>query len=777
MIRAVLGVFWSHWRRNRVQLATLVLGIALATALWTGVQAINAEARAGLEAAARSAIAAEMPRLERRDGGEITVEDFVALRRAGVLVAPVLSGPFQPRPGTTLTLTGIDPLTAPAGLWPQADATADPAAASRIFLPPDVAAGPGQANHPAVPEGQAIADIGIAQRELGRDGFDALILTPPQPLGAPDPQAVLPGLVQVAAAADTDPADLTQSFRLNLTAFGALCFIVGLFIVRATVGLAMAQRRRTVGVLRALGVPLRLVGALMLAELALIAACAGLLGVVLGYLLATALMPGVSLTLDGIYGARIGSAVALRPVWWLGGLAIAVLGTLASAAGPLLRTARGPVIAAPARARPGWLPVAAGLALLALSAALAVLGGSLTAGFAAMAALLLGAAALTPSGLSLLLRAAAPLARGPVAQWTLAETRAQIPQMSLAMTALLMALSANIGVGTMVDSFRRSFSDFIDQRLAAELYVATPDGGAALSALLGDDARPLPITWADAEIAGQPSEIYAVVDDPTYREDWPLLTGAPDAWDRLYAGRATIINEQLHYRSGLGPGDMVTLPDGPAEIVGIIADYGNPLGKLLVSQPRLDRIAPGAVPARIAIRTDRPQALRDDLIAGGIPADRIALQAELKSVSLRIFERTFAVTAALNTLTLAVAGFAVLTSLLTIADSRLPRLAPLWSMGLDRRHLARLELVRVTLSAALTAMLALPVGLALCWLLLTVVNVEAFGWRLPFRADPGAWLLLMGLGCLAAVLAALWPAWRLSRISPRALSEVQSLDQ
>lgn len=750
MIRALLGVFWSHWRRNMVQLATLVMGIALATALWTGVQAINAEARAGLEAAARTANAAELPRLERRDGADMTMQDVVTLRRAGVLVSPILSGAFQPRPGVTLTLTGIDPLTAPEGVWPQQDFTASPDTAARIFLPEAVQAGPDQANHPAVPDGQAIADIGVAQQALGRDGFDALILTPPQPLGAPDPLSVLPGLVRVDATTDADPAELTRSFRLNLTAFGGLCFVVGLFIVRATVGLAMAQRRRTVAVLRALGVPMRLLGALM---------------------------PGVSLTLDGIYGAGIGASVRLRPVWWLGGLAIAILGTLASAAGPLIRTARRPVMSRAPELKLR-LPVTLGLGLLLLSALLAFYGGSLVAGFAAMAALLLGAAALMPPCLSLLLRAAAPLAYGPVAQWTLAETRAQIPQMALAMTALLMALSANIGVGTMVDSFRRSFTDFIDQRLAAELYVATPDGGAELRRILAPmDARALPLQWADAQVAGQRSEIYGVVDDPTYRRGWALLSGLPDAWDRLHQDGAAIINEQLRYRAGLAPGQTIALPDGPAEIAGVISDYGNPFGKVLVSETRLNRIAPAALPSRFAIRSDDPERLRARLIAAGIPADRIGMQAELKAASLRIFERTFAVTAALNTLTLGVAGFAVLTSLLTIADSRLPRLAPLWAMGLDRRALAGLELARVAITAALTALLALPVGLALCWLLLSVVNVEAFGWRLPFRADPAAWLVLMALGCAAAVLAALWPAWRLAKLSPRALTEVQTLDQ
>lgn len=775
MTGAILQALWSHWRRNPLQLMTLLVGIALATGLWSGVQAINAEARAGFDAANQAVRLTDFDRLVRADGASLSTADFVALRRAGVLVSPMVRGQVI-LAGRRVELIGIDPLTAPAGLWP-VDLMTMPAPGAATVFAGGAVQGDGVVATPALPEGFAVADIAEARRMLGRDGDDALILTPPQPLGAPDPLAVIPGLVRLAPSAPADPAALTESFRLNLSAFGALCFVVGLFIVRGTIGLAMAQRARMIAVLRALGAPLGRVAVLMAAELALLAALAGGLGVLLGYLVAAVLMPGVSATLTGIYGAQIGSGVQLRPVWWLGGLALALGGTLVTAAGPLIAAARAPVLRGAAPGRRG-IAAAAGVALLAVAAGLIVAGGGgLIAQFAAIAALLMGAAAVMPALLRLALAALGRGEMAPLRGWAIAETRDQVPQMSLAMTALLMALAANIGVGTMVGSFRQSFAGFLDQRLAAELYVATPDGGTALAAALPGDARALPIESTDATVAGLPAEIYGVIDDPTYRQDWRLLAAAGGAWDAVHAGRGAVVNEQMTHRAGVGPGDVITLPDGPAEIVGVVVDYGNPLAQVIVSDARFRAMAPGVRPVRHAIRTDRPDALRDLLIAGGIPPAAIQTQAEVKAVSMRIFERTFAVTAALNALTLGVAGFAVLTALLTIADQRLRRLAPLWAMGVARRHLAVLELARVTLLAAMTAALALPVGLALGWILLARVNVAAFGWRLPFHADLGAWAALMVLGVAAAAAAALWPAWRLARSSPRRLVEVFSNDQ
>jgi putative ABC transport system permease protein len=103
---------------------------------------------------------------------------------------------------------------------------------------------------------------------------------------------------------------------------------------------------------------------------------------------------------------------------------------------------------------------------------------------------------------------------------------------------------------------------------------------------------------------------------------------------------------------------------------------------------------------------------------------------------------------------------------LTLSGMRLPQLAPVWAVGLTRRHLAWLELWRSLLLAALTMLAALPVGIGLAWVLLAVVNVEAFGWRLPMHLFPGDWVRLGALALLASGLAAAVPAWRLARLSP-----------
>ena len=122
-------------------------------------------------------------------------------------------------------------------------------------------------------------------------------------------------------------------------------------------------------------------------------------------------------------------------------------------------------------------------------------------------------------------------------------------------------------------------------------------------------------------------------------------------------------------------------------------------------------------------------------------------QATLKAESTRIFNRTFAVTAALNVFTLGVAGVALLTSLLTLSNSRLPQLAPLWAIGITRRRLAGIELLKTMSVALITALLALPLGLA--------------GGVVPDRGGQREGLrLAAAVSCLPAATAASCSAWR-----------------
>lgn len=797
MWRAGLQALLSHWKRSPLQLAMLLLGLSLATALWSGVQAVNAQARASYDRAAATLGRDRLDQLVAADGNVFSQQVFVDLRRAGWLVSPVLEG--DARFGTTrIHLIGIEPLTLPADAQ-QVELSSNDDLIS-FLTPPGVmivsqttAARLSGLDTPPlrisndVPADTAILDISAAQRLLGKpEQVSRLIVAPDQPLSQTPLADVAGTLVRKAPDGEGDLARLTDSFHLNLTAFGMLAFVVGLFIVYSAIGLAFEQRRPVFRTLRSLGFSAKALTGLLLAELLFFALVAGVAGVVLGYGIASLLLPDVAATLRGLYGADVPGVLSLRPSWWAAGVGIAVGGTLVSAAQSLWRVWHMPLLA-PAQPR-AWarasesalrIQALAALGLFGLTAALAHWGSGLVVGFSVLAAMLMGAALALPVLLAIILSLMQKLARGPLSFWFWADSRQQLPGLSLSLMALLLALAANVGVGTMVSSFRLTFTGWLDQRLAAELYVTarTEDEAARLRTWLNPRVEAvLPIWNTEGEVRGQPAQIYGVANHATYRNNWPLLQSVPDVWDRVASGNSAIINEQLYRRDGLKLGDALTLPGGwQTQIAGIYSDYGNPLAQVMVGVDALGQRYPEVSRLRYGVRLDpaKVPALREDLGRDfDLPPQNMVDQAAIKQTSLDIFEKTFAVTAVLNVLTLGVAGVAMFASLMTLSGMRLPQVAPLWAMGLTRRSLVWLELARTMVLAVLTMVAALPVGIGLAWVLLAIVNVEAFGWRLPMHLFPADWARLGGLSVLAALFAALIPLRRLARLAPTDLLKV-----
>ncbi len=791
MRRTALSALLAHWWRRPGQLATLLIGLALATALWSAVQAINAEARASYERASGTLGQGAYETLT-DPAGPITIETYVALRRAGWLVSPVLEGRMLAGE-MRLLVTGLEILTAPTGTLPVTPSGGEEVNPLDLITPPGlgfaasetIARLQGTDGLPPlrpsalVPPGRILTDIGTAERLLNRPGdITRLTVLPGQPRAQIPLSEIAPNLVLNPAEQQGEMARLTNSFHLNLTAFGFLSFAVGVFIVHGAIGLAFEQRRGTFRTLRALGLPVRDLMVLLLVELMVLALVAGAIGIALGYLIAGALLPDVAATLRGLYGASVPGTLGFDLDWALAGLGIAVAGALVAAGHGLWRVWTMPLLAS---AQPrAWATVSAvslrwqavvGIVLIAAGIVTAFIADGLIVGFALLGALLLGAALLLPALLAAVLAIGARTARDAETQWFWADTRQQLPGLSLALMALLLALAANIGVSTMVGSFRLTFIGWLDQRLASELYVTVSDAteSARLETWLeGRADAVLPIITIDSPIEGAPGEVLGAADHATYRDNWPLLSAAPDVWDRLASGKAALINEQLARREGLAPGDPVSLAPGwTMPVAGIYSDYGNPMGQAIVALDLLEARYPERPRLNFGLRTDDPEtlsvALRDEF---GLDGANIVDQATIKNLSLQIFERTFTVTGALNVLTLFVAGFAILTALLTLASLRLPQLAPAWALGITRKRLARLELMRSLALAALTFVAAVPVGLALAWALLAVVNVEAFGWRLPMYVFPAQWLVLLALALAAAAIAAAIPARRLAKTAP-----------
>lgn len=810
LLSLALMALLSHWRRHRVQCLSIFTGLWLATALWTGVQALNSQARSDYARASAVLAGPLQAQLLPRTGERFDQGLYVQLRRLGWAVSPVLEGRLRlpGEPARSVRLIGIEPLSLSpassiAGVQLQAfDLQAFIGTPGQAWVGPDtlrqLSANPAQRARdsegqllpplvlqPALAPGVMVVDIGHAQALLHASGQLSRLLLAGAP--GPLPADIAPFLELQTQQDDGGLQRLTDSFHLNLTALGLLAFIVGLFIAHAAIGLALEQRRGLIRNLRASGISLKTLLYALLLELGLFAVLGGLAGVASGYALAAWLLPDVAASLRGLYGAQVAGTLSLPAWWWLLGVLVSVLGALLAGLGSVMRAARLPLLAlaqphAWRLAQGPWLrrqALIAGLLLL-LALGCGVFGASLPSAFAMLAGLLLAAALLLPGMLDRVLAWLARRCQRPLAQWFVADSRQQLPALSLALMALLLALAASVGVGSMTEGFRKTFVGWLGQRLSADLYVTPRDTAQGLQIVEWLEQQPaasvvLPGWRVDIQLQGWPVQVQGIVDHSVYRTRWPLLEQQPHAWQRLARGQAVMLSEQLARRLKLQLGDNLKLPanTSPAlPVVGIYADYGNPKGHVLANAGWLRENWPQATLTGLSV----------DLAAERVPALKVALQrhfalddsrvveqARLKRWSTDVFNRTFAATAALNSLTLGVAGVALFINLLTLGQSRLGQLAPLWALGVRRMQLVWLSLGQTLMLSSLTVLMAIPLGLLLAWCLVAVVNVQAFGWRLPLYVFPVQLLQLAMLGLFTSLLASAWPLWQLARCQPREL--------
>lgn len=804
LLSLALLALLSHWRRHRVQFVSIFTGLWLATALWTGVQALNSQARSDYARASAVLAGPMQAQFVPRKGDHFDQGLYVQLRKQGWQVTPMLEGRLRlsGEPVRSVRLIGIDPLSLPptssiASVQPQAfDLQAFIGTPGQAWVGPDTLRQWGEGSmrdsegqplppvvlQPALAPGIMVVDIGHAQRLLHAPGQLSRLLVAGKPGPLP---ADIAALLELQPQQDDDGLQrLTDSFHLNLTALGLLAFVVGLFIAHAAIGLALEQRRGLIRNLRACGVSLNtLLGALVL-ELGLFALLGGLAGVASGYVLAAWLLPDVAASLRGLYGAQVAGTLSLPAGWWLAGVLVSVLGALLAGLGSVLRAARLPLLAL---AQPQAWRLAQGLwsrrqacaagLLLLLALGFGVLGNSLACAFAMLAGLLLASALLLPALLDHGLGGLTRFCRRPLVQWFVADSRQQLPALSLALMALLLALAASVGVGSMTEGFRKTFVGWLDMRLSADLYVTPKDTeqGLQIAEWLGQQSAVIAVLpgWrVETRLQGWPVQVQGIVDHPLYLKRWPLLEQQPRAWEQLSSGQAVMLSEQLARRLKLHLGDRLALSSQAMAVVGVYADYGNPKGHVLVNAGWLRSHWPQATLTGLSVdlHTDQVPVTKAALQQHfALDDSRVVEQVRLKSWSTEVFNRTFAATAALNSLTLGVAGVALFINLLTLGQTRLGQLAPLWALGVQRRQLVWLSLGQTLMLSSFTVLLAIPLGVLLAWCLVAVVNVQAFGWRLPLYVFPAQLLQLAVLGLLTSLLASAWPLWQLARRQPREL--------
>ncbi|MEX0431072.1 ABC transporter permease [Spiribacter insolitus] len=821
MTRLLGRIGRADLRRHPLQTGLAILGVAIAVAVVVAVDLANHSAREAMRVSLESVTGRATHQVVAGPGGvdealytrlrtELGVRQAAPVVQGGVTLADADERP--------LTLLGLDafaegPFQRPLG---GGDALGD--AFNTLLLRDDaVALGSGEAQRLGVAAGDTLAlsingrrkpvtvvavvddpddqsrglllaDIAAAQSLLGQTGrldrIDLII----DDARAEDLAARLADAARIvpAAASAQSVLQMSRAFHINLTALSLLAVVVGAFLVFNTLGFLGVRRRPTIGILRAMGVQRREILLQILGDALLIGIVGTLIGLVLGFALAHGLVGLVLQTVNDVYFERAAGELVLSPWSLAAGLLVGLAGSVGAALAPAREAAATPPRAALSRAdletrarqlatRGGW----SGIVVVVLGAAMIALSSGLVPAFVGLFALILGAALLAPAMILATGALLRPLMRGrPVGGLIVEGAVASLSRTGVAVAALSVAVAAVIGVAVMIASFRASVIDWLDGSLAADFYISAPGD---LTDPQADHLAGLPAVdfvsrsqWVELATADGPVTIWALGLPAGQTPAVDIRRPADDTALEGYANdRAVLVSEPFAARRDLAPGDTLSLPvDGDRvdfHVAGIYRDYASPTGAVLMRRGLYLDLYDDPALAGIGVHAGA-DAGRDAMVQrlenrlAGVPGARVTDNAAVFEQSLVIFDRTFAITEVLRWLAGLVAFVGVVSALMALQLDRLREFAVLRAIGLGRSGLAGLVGGQSGLLGLIAGLWAVPLGIALAALLVFVINRRAYGWTMGFELEAGPVLEGVALAVIAALLAALYPAWRAARL-------------
>jgi len=650
--------------------------------------------------------------------------------------------------------------------------------------------------------GIAFTDIASAQEMLGMvgrlshidliaDDFDLIPLTAALPTGI---------TIQTAAARQNAVQQMTAAFEFNLTALSLLALIVGMFLIYNTVTFSVVQRRPLFAVLRMLGATGGQLFTLIVGEAALLSLLGSALGLGLGVLLGRGAVGAVTQTINDFWFVVNVESVTVPAATLLRGLAVGVGAALLAALVPAIEAARTApqstlrrsTLESRIRRLLPWLVVAWALLTLAGVAVLSA-GSGLWSAFGGLFAVLIGAALLAPPVTALLMRLLTPVGgrlMGVLGRLAPRDIVRSLSRTSIAIAALMTAVAVIVGVSIMVGSFRGTVIQWLDQTLQADIYLSPPNVTAnrVVGALAPDvvaAARAWPgvaraVTSHTVQVElpqfGRLVQLVAVdgdVSDGNRPYAW-VRADLDDPWPALMAGEGVIISEALALKENLPtPPPPLRLPTaaGPRDfpVLAVFYDYSSDQGSVFIGDDLYrtlwddDRISaiglfvsPGRSDDAVVAELQAEFAGRPDVL--------IQSNKALRQGSLAIFDRTFAITSALRLLAVIVAFIGVLSALMSLQLERTRELGTLRATGMTRGQLWALTLLETGLMGTVAGLLALPVGYALAWILVYVINVRSFGWTLNMALRPEYFAQALLVAVVAALLAGIYPALRMSNM-------------
>jgi putative ABC transport system permease protein len=801
----------GEWRAHPVRALVAILAIALGVALGFGIHLVNSAAFNEFSAAARS-LSGSADLQARAVAGSMNEQLYPQLANLPEvdIASPVLELDLPvPRHRSALKLLGIDSFAAATitpdllGV-PESDRPFDALIHDTVFLSPaamqwlslksgdtlQVLSGTrevklrvaGSLLQARAGQRLAVMDIGSAQWKLDRVGQISrvdlkLVAGVDRVEFRKKLQAQFADTLVVNEADDQDQrsASMSRAYRVNLNVLALVALFTGAFLVFSTQALSVLRRRPQLVLLRTLGVTRHQLIRQILVEGTTLGVLGALLGIALGFALASAALSLLGGDLGGGYFPGVQPRVHFSPaaavVFFITGAGVALLGSItpaleAARAQPAAALKAGSEDLALAPLSTPW-PALIALILGAVCTQLPPLSGLPIFGYLAIVLLLIGSIALMPRSAAWLFSRLSTRWRGVSGSLALTRLANAPNQAAIALGGVLASFSLMVAMAIMVSSFRVSVDDWLQQLLSADMYVRVAGGHesarltqreqeaiATLPAvgraertrwlyLSLDATRPNVALIARSINADEPEQVLPMVGESLKQVNQPV-------W----------ISEAMVDLYGWQLGQTVSLPFAGKlhafTVAGVWRDYARQTGALQIKLSDYRHLSGDQEVSDMSLwlaRDNDIAALRSQLEALPFSASlEFAEPNEIRAISLRIFDRSFAITYLLEGVAIVIGLFGVAATFSSQVLSRAKEFGMLRHLGITRRQILLLLAGEGALLATLAIIAGFVVGTMISLILVFIVNPQSFHWTMQLHLP---WGLLASVAIAMLVSAAL----------------------
>ncbi len=797
-----------HKALHAIAFLGIMIGVAVSAAMDLAISASNQSFQDSADASAGKTTHHYTP----GDSG-VPAADFFLLKQSGLFtMAPLLEIriEFQNSP---YTLLGVDPFSEAEFRPPSASISAN-----SYILAPDTVLLPNEERFATVKPGDSLefniygnlrklksggtlpvqtgsllfADIALVEQYNPNPGritrIDFIIPEDKEQQTQEAMERILAKKVQLLPAAKRkrNLVNLTSAFRTNLTALSLMAMLTGAFLIYNSINFSVVRRRETISILRALGTTSGEVFRMILLEAVTLGLLGSVAGLVAGTALAVFLLDLVSVTVNQLYyQGHSASTFSISATALAKALALGTASSIVSAWFPA-REAAG-LSPAISRSRSTYESIFRKLAvrgiifspiLLVVSVFLiAFYSDSLFVSFLAVfvfiVSYILTVPGLTWFTLSGILRLPLP----PKQRFLISSAGSSLSRSAPAIAALVLAVALTISISTMIQSFRQAIEEWLAQTLQADVYTGVMNPGLTLSPLPLDfveRAKKLPqtrdyTTFHATQIETPKGRLRLISGQIAIdaRKGFQLIDALESPWDKFVSGNI-FVSEPLARRQSLKPGNSLTfLTDKgpvPFSIAGIFRDYSSENGVVMMDQAIYRNNWNDKSISSISIfAKDNPAELAKQLEEIRTPGSFIVVRelSDIRTMTMEIFDRTFSVTSALRLLAMIVAFLGFLGALSSLEIEKRREHAVLRALGFTQANLTALIFSQSGIFAAFAALLALPLGFSMAWLLIYVINVRSFGWSMPMATDPSFAIAAFLLAIIPALLSSALITWKM----------------